>query len=263
MNLISNQVGNMKKLVWPLITLFLLSSCGVNKEEEPETVYTACGEQSMIDGLCIRYMDRDIYFARNIFTEAGNNDEFDVESVKENLDSLAINSGLGEGYFRYHMADKSELDIILEETLYPVAAGRKFKSFIQIWEDVSFNELYDEVGSADPNSILIVNQANKRQFFIVLRASCFTSNNQNCTNNVLANFTPTKGLQALVGRSFARLIGVPTKDCILYPTHPMCATTPSDDQWDLTQSIRFYDLFNNQLETIRNNKGYYDIYYPN
>lgn len=252
----------MKNLI--LLGLILIfTSCAATKEDKDEVVYSACTDQAMVSGLCIRYMDRDVYFARNIFTEPGNNDEFDVESVQDNLDNLAMNSGLGEGYFRYHMADKSELDIILEETLYPAGNGRTFKSFIQIWEDVSFNELYNELGSADPNSIVIVNQANKRQFFIILRASCFVSNNQNCTNNVMATFTPTKGLQALVGRSFARLIGVPTKDCILNPAHSMCATTPNDNQWSLTESIRFYDLFNNQLETIRNNRNFYEIFYPN
>lgn len=252
----------MKSLI--ISSLFLLVvSCSAQKDELEQTViYSACGDQQMIDGLCIRYMDRKVYFARNIFSEPNTNNEFDVVKIKEAMDNLANNTNLGEGYFQYAMADKAELDLILEDTVYGANSGLKFKSFIQIWPDVEFNQLWAGYGSADPNAVLIVNQANKKQFFVVFRESCFTTNNANCTNASGTQFSPNKGLYGLVSRNFARLIGVSVKDCADYPVHAMCAEKPSDAQWSLAESSRLYDIFNNQLETIRNNKNFYEVFFP-
>lgn len=242
------------------LIIILVTSCA--QKEEAEVRYSACTDESLMSGLCIRYMDREIYYARNLFETPEDNNEFDVVKAIDSFREVAKETGLGENYFSFKVTEPTELELILEEKLYAGESGKKFKSFFLILEDTKFNELYSEIGSSDPNVIIKVNMANKKQFFMIFRSSCFITNDPRCTNSLASSFTPNLGLNALIGRSLARLIGVKTKDCIDYPIHTMCAITPNDDQWSLVERTRFYDLFNNQLETIRNNKNYYDVYFP-
>lgn len=240
-----------------LISLVLLTSCMSSKKEEPKVVYAVCTAALESQGTCTRYMDRKIYFAANIFDEPYTNNPFDVERVQDILREISSNTNLGDNYFEFYTTDKNSLNLILEAQTVPGG----FKSFIQILPDIEFNEIYATVNSPDPNAILEVNQANKKQFYLILRESCFRSNNVNCTNSVGQSFTSNKGLKALVARSFGRMIGLRTTNCGTKYDHPMCATEPNDDQWSITEEIRMYDLFNNALETITNSPTFYEVYF--
>lgn len=249
------------KYLFSILVLFSLYSCAEKVDENNER-YVSCTDQNQVLGLCIRYMDREIYYSRSTFDRPEDNDQFDVIKVMDSFNVLATNTGLGENYFNFKIAEVAELEIILDETIYFGDTNSKFKSFFLILGDARFNELYAEVGSSDPNAIVRVNMANKKQFFMVFRASCFIGSDTRCTNNGLNSFTPSLGVNALVARSVARLIGIKTKNCIDFPVHVMCTTEPNDGQWGLIETLRFFDLFDNQLETIRSNNNYYEVYFP-
>lgn len=219
----------------------------------------------------MRYMDRDIYFVENASNIEGSlkNNPLDVEKMQIALSNFSCLTKLGCNYFRFNTATEDVLKPITSYT-----TGVNFKSFIQIYPDQDFNNLYNELRNngigvsldLEPNVIVIYNPANKRQFYMVIREACLSqSNNSDCTNGNNVPFTPDSGLTALVARNLGRSVGIHldnSDDCVLGPTsgyvvNPMCGKHPSNAQWTQTQRDKMVGLFNNALETISLNNNYY------
>lgn len=237
-----------------ILVCFLIVSCGPPKEEEEgKVVFSACTKGMESDNLCTRFMDRDIHFA---FPTTGKNNSFDVQTVKEALVEISSNTFFGSNYFRFSTVDESVL-----QTPEGIEDSKSdFKSYIQIWNDADFNQLYSDTGPhADPNAILFVNFANKKKFSIVLRASCFNVNDFNCTNDVDSDFTPNKGLYGLVGRTIMRMFAVSTKNCVNFPNDVMCADFPSDTQWNNFNRDVFYNDMKNAQSAVANDPNFYDF----
>ena len=257
----------MKSLVIFLFLFSLYSCVNSSNTNSPTVVYSACSVTMETAGTCTRFMDRDVYFANNIATQPLTNNSFNVLDVQAALNDLTSNTSLGNNYFRFHMTDAVNLNVINS-----VTSGVNFISFIQIIPDLDyydtndinhinphsgFNTLWNSGSYSDPNAIVIVNQANKRQFYILLRQSCFTSNSTSCTDDAAASFTSNKGLYSLVDRAIGRLVGLTNVDCTTYPNQLMCAQYPNDNQWSTTEQNRTYSLINNALETVSQNANFY------
>jgi hypothetical protein len=233
--------------------LILLVACGVPKKEEEEdvTVFRSCSTDMETSGECMRFMDRNLYFA---FASGDKNNVFDKDKVKDSLNEVAARTGLGFNYFNFLEVDSSQLEIPVEKT----SSSTSFKSHIQIWPDADFNVLWTSYGSlADPNTILLVNHANKRQWMLIIRSACLESDNVLCSNDAGADFTANKGLSALIARQLGLLVAMTIKDCSTAPENVMCATTPSDTQWSVDNSEQWEQAFNNSLDTIGSNPNFY------
>jgi hypothetical protein len=250
----------MRELLNMLILLTLMASCGEVTEEEEESstaaTFTACSLAAEQAGTCTRFMDRTIYLAFSDIATPDKNNAFHKEKIKDALNEITLNTSLGDNYFTFIEVDDSELSPILEET----ELEGEFKSFIQVFPDDEFNTLFSTFGTLpDPNAITVVNSANRRQFYIILRASCFESSEITCTNDGAAVFTTNKGLRALIGRQLGLMVGLTTKDCTLFPVQSACATFPSDAQWSDTEKDRYFSVFNNSLEAVSNNASFYEL----
>lgn len=249
----------------------LLFGCGAQKKViDPTIIYSACSLSQENSGLCSRFMDRDIYFVENGNLAGDNikNNPLDIEKVKASLRDFACNTELGCNYFIFHTASEEELMPI---TGY--STGANFKSFIQIWPDSypdgsteeSFGSFYLKTipNPAEPNAMVVQNASNKKQFYMILKGSCFLeSGSSDCTANPGTAFTSDLGLTALIARNMGRLVGIPLESdnvCVKTPLdlNVMCGRFPSNGQWSVTEKGRMTSLFNNALETIALNPNYY------
>jgi len=246
----------------PLIIIFifitLVSSCGLDQKSTSNTkTYVTCDFSKQASGECTRYMDRKIYFASNS-SAPGKNEIYAIESVKKALTQLSMESYLGANYFSFDSIDEKLIEPITTKT-----EGVEWKSFIQILPSDEFNTLETSINSylADPNVIVALNQANKKEFWIIIRSECFESNNVLCSSTLNEDgqtFTTEMGLRAMVARSIGRLVKMSIVDCGVYPTDTMCAEHPNDDQWLASNKNQFYAGLKNALEVIDNNPSFYD-----
>lgn len=200
-----------------------------------------------------RWMDREIYFAYSTGGSPNKNNEFQKVKVQDALKDIAKNSlFLGDGYFSFKEVDEAVLQPILEIGQSP----NNYKSFVLIWPDADFNNfVVNSLGGIvpDQNGVAIINASYKRKFYMILKASCFTS-------SASCNGISTQGLQALIARQMGFLVGIPpqtTAQCNSDPENVMCAI-PNNEQWNDNNKIRFLRSMDNQLETILNNPNYYD-----
>ena len=236
----------MVKSIFKLLPLLAVIACAslscTQKEEEKKKTH---------DG---RWMDRTIYFAKADPSSPSRNNFFQKSKVQESLKEVEQASMLGEGYFKFEEIDESLLDTSLEEG--PIESEQK--SFVLIWPDAVFNDYVVNVingSTPDPNAVSVINAANKRKFFIIIRASCISSSgsvNSQCSN------IGTTGFKALVSRQIGLLVGMSTKDCTIFPDDVMCASSPSSAQFSDNSKLRFAAALNNSLESILLNSGYYD-----
>lgn len=203
----------------------------------------------------LRWMDRTIYLAHPDASDTNRNNFFQKQKVREALQELEEMTNLGENYFNFQEADESELNTSLD----PNSFESEQKSFIVIWPDDVFNNyLATQVNGTvpDQNAIAVLNAANKRKFFIIVRASCLASAT-NTTSSSCSNLG-LPGLKALIDRQMGLLVGMATKDCNLFSTDIMCASAPSDNQYSDNSKLRFSAAFNNSLEAIRLNPSFYN-----
>ena len=235
-----------------LILTLTLFGCG-DTSENAETKFVTCSEAAENEGKCLRYMDRDIYFANSV---NGEKLQIHVDKIKEALRDIELSTALGEGYFNFKQTDPQLLNPNLEVEL----SENEIKSFILIWDDVKFNEfiLENEIGSIpDPNSLAVINAANKRKFYIIVRESCL-GKSSSCSDELGEGIT-TSGFRALVARQLGLLVGMRTKSCSVGEKFDtMCSELPNDDQWEGVSKDRWVSSFNNALETIDNNPNFYD-----
>lgn len=199
-----------------------------------------------------RWMDRNIYFAYSDITDVSRNNTFQKERIKDSINYLAQQTMLGEGYFKFSETDESALNIYVEQA---AADDTTQKSFILIWPDATFNSFVQSQLSgsiADPNVITVMNNANKRKFFMIFKASCFE------TNSLCSNIG-VNGLNAMIMRQFGLISGLSIKDCLTYPNEIMCASIPSDSQYTDNSQLRFFAALNNVLITILSTPGFYPL----
>ena len=201
-----------------------------------------------------RWMDREIYFAYSNNAYPTRNNEFQKAKVQAALDDISANSNLGAGYFNYHVVDES----VLTPSISATTSTSAFKSFILIWPDSDFSDfVVNKLGGTvpDPNAVVVLNSAYKRQFFMVFKASCFTS-------DLACSQITTTGFNALVARQMGLMTGLSVKDCAKYPNDTMCASAPNDSQWNTANKTGWLGSFNNVLEAILNNPSFYNQYTP-
>lgn len=236
-----------------LLTVLFLG-CGPEPEEGPGQTYTACSLAAEKEGKCLRFMDRDVYFGNYVTTRPGENDVFHVQSAKDALREVEKITDLGIGYFRFHSIDPNQINPLTEMT------EGEFKSFVLVWPDEKFNEFWHETGPhSDPNAVLVINKANKRQFYLVARAGCFEGA-RSCmqvTPDEQNRFTTEKGLRALFARQLARMAGGKVVSCDGNEEHLMCADFPSDKQWGFAAREDASLLVNNLLEAVSNTPEFY------
>ena len=244
-------------LVASAMTAFYGCAESTEDIDNPKVVFKACSQTQESNGECTRFMERKIYFANYNSGEPDKNEIFAVQKVKDALNDIAADSDLGDNYFSFENVDGNLLQPVVERT-----DGIQWRSFVQVWPDAEFNSFLSELPfQADSNAIVAINQANRRQFWIILRASCFDSNQVSCTNDNSATFTSNMGLFALVGRTLSRLIGMTVKDCSLDPDHTMCAEFPSDTQWSLSSKNQFFANIRNALDTVSSNENFYEAFF--
>lgn len=243
------------KLLLPLFCMFLIISCG-ETSDEVKTLYGTCSVDKEQSGECVRYMDRTIYFGNYVAGDEGINDVFAVQKIKDAIREVESGSELGSGYFSFQNVDANLLTPYTERV-----DGLTWRSFILVWNDTKFNEFLQEVEyQADPNVIIMINKANRKQFWMIVRGSCFDSGNSNCTNDIDTNFTSSSGLVALVARSIGRLVAMNIETCDDNSGSVMCAEYPSDAQWSELNSNSFYSSFRNALDAIDDNEDFYKVF---
>lgn len=222
----------MKRIIF--FVLFL--SLGCAQEEDSGDAIAASS----------RWMDRTIYFADPNLSDPQRNSFFQKQKVQDALNEIASGTDLGEGYFSYVQVPESEI-----EPIVTAATSVSFKTFILIWPDSVFNAFVEQkfgTGIPDQNAVTVLNAANKKQFYIIVRASC-TETSATCGN------ITTDGFRALIARQLGFLVGL-SKSCT-NPQSVMCSTSPSDVQWLDINKEGFFNTFNNQLENILNTQGFY------
>jgi hypothetical protein len=200
-------------------------------------------------------MDRTVYFATSGADQTRNGELQKIE-VQAALSELELSTSLGEGYFSYQEADESAFSVA-------VAMGSSAswpKSFILLWPDGPFNSYAASLAATsgialpDPNAIAVVNDANKANFFIIIRSSCIPYGAQPICQPGLS---ATLGFHALVSRQVGLILGLAAKDCAHYASDIMCADTPSDSQYSASSRLSFSSSANNVLESILLNPSYY------
>lgn len=219
------------------------------------TKYVGCTAAAQGTGTCIRWMDRTIYFGYSTGANPNRNNEFQKQTIKNALTEIQENTMLGRNYWTFKDVDESLLNPVFEAGL----SSSEYKSFILIWDDASFNDfVVNSLGGAVPdlNAVTVINSAFKRKFYMIFRASCFTSS---ATCN---NITST-GISALVARQVGLLTGLKPLSCATFPNDVMCASVPVDSQWGVTNKASYFAAQNGMLEVILNNPNYYDEYIPN
>ena len=201
------------------------------------------------------WMDNNVYVAS---PNGDKNNTFFVADIFDALEEVSCSSLLGCGYFNKvsPTIPESQIPIYLERA----ELDNRERSYLMVWPDESFNSFINDNGisPADPNSLLIINQAYKRNFTMIYRASCFDANNPFCDGG---NGGITKdGVRALVARQLGLMVGLRIKNCTEEPNHVMCAEIPSDFQWTIDAKNKFFNQFNNALEFIGNNSDFYFEY---
>jgi|GEM_PF-5342649 len=222
------------------ILLLILAGCS-------QTTTTATNSPSL------RWMDRTIYLANANSADPTRNNAIEKQKVKDALALLEQNTSLGEGYFSFIEVDESTLNTSLTSSSTSTP-----QSFILIWPDAVFNAYVANVVGGqipDPNAVAVINDSDKREFFIILRASCVNSANSGASAQ--CSSLGVNGFNALVFRQMGLLVGLPTKDCTLFPNDIMCAMNPSVNQFSSSSQQSFFAAFNNSLETILLNSSYY------
>ncbi len=246
----------MKKIIVIYSILTLFSSClAPEEEDDSKKVYVVCSIESQSKGECTRFMDRTIHLSFSTGDNPNKNNAFQKQEVIDAFNEISQLTDLGAGYFKF-----KEVDPVLIEPVFEEQTGGEFLSFVQILPDSEFNEIAGNFGYIpDPNAVTVINSANKRQFYILLRASCFTPNNINCTNDGSA-IMGTNGIRALVARQLSLLVGIPLT-CSNGVLKTGCADFPSDDQWTLDRKSAWAASYNNALETISNNPDFYEEFF--
>lgn len=223
---------------------------------------------------CLRWFDRDIYFASSDPIILNRNNQFHKDTIKTALKKLEYNSNLGEDYFRINAGCplskpnapgciKPDVNAEILDPLAPRGLKKdEYKSFILIWEDAKFDSFVTTIPGGfsslpDKNAITIINTDYQRKFYMILRASCFESSAR-CAGSDNAGIG-INGVTALIMRQFGFLSRISPINCRSSDSNRinvMCSD-PSDLQWTTDVQSQFYAAFSNQLAVVSNNINFY------
>ncbi|MCX6129804.1 MAG: hypothetical protein NTX25_12190 [Proteobacteria bacterium] len=186
-----------------------------------------------------RYFDREIYMPTGVSVQP----EMAAaqELIQASLIELADSSDLGKDYFIFKFEEDSLLQPVSEETQYD---GRPWFSFIQVWPDNLFNDqISSSVGtSGDPDVLVVRNELNEREFYAILRLSCFVAG-ESC------GFPTQKESKAVIWRAMGYLIGLKHSEnansLIMKPG-------VSSEQEKPEEIKKYLAEFDGQLERTRN-----------
>lgn len=230
-----------------------LVNCSEDDEDQIDVSVIECTIERETAGECERFFSRKIYFAFSDNDTDKKNDTFQKDFVRAALNQISSETSLGEDYFSYEEIPEAELT----PTLEPTDLVSLPKSFILIWPDDEFNDFaVNTIGDPpDNNGIIIVNSAFKKNFFMILKASCFEAQ-EDC------NFVSSGlGLRALIARQLGMMVGIrPLENCIETPleVNTMCSAFPNDSQWSDINRRSWSRNFNNNLELILNLPNFYN-----
>lgn len=239
-----------------LIGLLLLNiSCSGTKEEEDYN--NSPSNVDVTEALsCLRWIDRDLYFANQDPLISNRNNAFHVQQAIDIIRNLESNTRLGSDYFRINQLSPEVLDPIRPNNL----SESEYKSFILIWEDSLFDQFVnDNLGGLsnipDKNAFSIINPNFQRKYYMIIRSSCFeASSTCSAPDNDRISF---QGLSALIARQIGFLFRLPQADCSTDRNNVMCVQ-PSDDQWSEDERTEFFDTLTNQMLVIQNNPNFYN-----
>lgn len=237
-----------------ILILFLILSCSKKEEDSTETI-TPKEEGFYLS--CVRWFDRDLYFAFQDTFDNTTNNEFDKLEFRKVLDKIQLNTNLGEGYWRYETVTPEILSTDFNSKL----PEHEQKSAILFYNDTDFDKLalnkfggYENLD--DPNSIILINPYFKRKFIMVLRSSCFGSSG-NCVGEESGQTTPK--VEAFVNRQIGKLFGITNRDCTTYPNDIMCVEL-REEQGSDDELFNHYGRLNERLNSISLNDNYFDDY---
>jgi hypothetical protein len=241
-----------------LLLFLLLVSCS---KQTATTTFTNPTQVAFdqIKVTCLRWFERDIYFATSDPVVNNRNNQFHKDTVKAALKKLEYNTKLGEDYFRIKEVNADVLDPLMPATL----TKNEYKSFILIWEDTKFDSFVTTNISGglsalpDKNAITVTNAKYQRKYYIILRASCFEASSK-CSGSDNSAIG-LNGVTALILRQFGLISRIAPVNCRASAdarVNIMCAD-PSDNQWTTDTQNQFYAAFSNQLSVISNNINFY------
>lgn len=210
---------------------------------------SACSPEPEGNSSSSRWFERTLYFALS-GSDPERNNFFHKERVREGIREIEQLTSLGLDYFSFKEVDESIIDPTSNDF-----ESKDFKNFILIWPEAIFNSyVLNELGGGNPdsNAVAIINSANKRQFFIIFKSTCFSSSSS--CNNIGVN-----GVKAMIARQLGFLIGMTSANCAINPTSVMCASNSaiSDAQWGVNPKVIYSNNYNNILEQILNTEGFY------
>lgn len=237
-----------------LVILLLMISCS-KKEEEAATTPSPKAEGFYLS--CVRWFDRDLYFAYQDTFDEDTNNEFDKIEFKKVLDKIQENTNFGEGYFRY----KTVTSVLLPASFNSKLPEHEQKSAVLFVSDSKFEEIaikhFSSLDSLeDPNAIILSNPYYKRKFMLILRSGCFGSSGV-CVGEELGQSTPK--IEAFVNRQIGRLMGLTLNDCISSPNDIMCKEL-REGQGSENSLFNHYGRLNERLDTILLNDNYFNDY---
>lgn len=213
---------------------------------------------------CLRWMERDVYFATSDPFNTSRNNQFHKDFVKDVLKELEKNTILGEDYFRFRELNADQLDPV-QSTVTP---REQIRSFILIWPDSQFDEFIDTYkpgGSTlmtmpDKNSITITNTSYQRKFYMILRASCFEGSQDSRCKDTGPSGMGIGGRTALINRQIALLTRLSPVNCNTSEAtrRNVLCTKPSNDQWGKVEKEQFFTALDSQLSTIENNINFFN-----
>jgi hypothetical protein len=249
----------MLKLLF-ILMLSLTFSCSKTEEKKTEPRKIINTNDLIVE--CLRWIERDIYFAQPDPFNTSRNNDFHKSIVKDALKNLEKNTLIGEDYFRIREVNQDLLDPII-----PVNTPKnQIKSFILIWPDSQFDAFVEQyrpggatlVNLPDKNAITVTNVKYQRKFYIILRASCFEGGTRckGSDNNGIG----LNGLSALISRQIAFLLRMSPVNCSSSTSarRNILCTNPSDLQWGTTEQEQLYTAMDGQLTTIENNINFFD-----
>jgi hypothetical protein len=206
---------------------------------------------------CLRWLDRNIYFAdQNPIIEERNN-FFHKDAAKEALRLLELITNLGKDYFNFKDTKENLLNLTPQGGL----PEEDVRSFFQFWEDTKFDAyVADHFGGdvenlSDPNFIEIIHPQHKRKYGVAFRSSCFNGESTCITKDDVV-LSPN-GVSALVLRAIGKLFRLPAVDCSVDATAVMCKEA-NNTQFTNETLLEFVAVFNGQLKLITENGNFYE-----
>lgn len=215
---------------WVILAVYSLLSCGGEQSSESDAPNP--------NETTWRFIDRQLFFASGVSVSSESSAA--QEQVKLALRELELETDLGADFFIFQHDDDSLLQPIATET---VITGREWKSFVQIWDDQTYNDyITNSVGSVlDPDILAVQNKDNNQEYYIIFRKSCFIAA-ESC------QFASQDHAKSMVWRAFGYIIGMRfgenAASVVMQPGH-------TDAHTEASEKKKFFAEFDQILESIK------------